>query len=147
MSDACYLPFKNNSFGCVYSMDVIEHIPNDLLFIQENIRVLKPGGTLIIGTPNKDRIYYRLRRLVGKPFKYPLIIGSDPILGDAVHVREYNKTELVKMIIDQGFVIEQTIGVYLGVLGKYSFGFKHFPKVLETWTQFWFVKARKPFHD
>jgi ubiquinone/menaquinone biosynthesis C-methylase UbiE len=143
MGDACYLPFKSNSFDCVYSVDVIEHIPDDNKFINENTRVLKSGGTLIIGTPNKDRIYYRLRKFIGKPFKYPLIVGSDPILGDAVHVREYNRAELIDIIEKHNFQIEHIIGVYLGVLGKYSFGLKHYPKILEDWTQFWFVKAKK----
>lgn len=50
-----YLPFKNNSFDIVVSLDTIEHIPakNRLQFISENLRVAKkqviiaaPMGTL-----------------------------------------------------------------------------------------------------
>lgn len=48
-------PFKDiqdNSFDTVVSFQVIEHIENDKLFLQEIYRVLKPGGQAIISTPN-----------------------------------------------------------------------------------------------
>jgi 2-polyprenyl-3-methyl-5-hydroxy-6-metoxy-1,4-benzoquinol methylase len=49
-------PFKDatdNQFDCIVSFQVIEHIDNDKLFLQEIHRVLKPGGTAYITTPNK----------------------------------------------------------------------------------------------
>jgi len=39
-------------FDCIISFQVIEHIRNDRLFLQEIYRLLKPGGTAIISTPN-----------------------------------------------------------------------------------------------
>lgn len=48
-------PFKgieNNSFDCVVSFQVIEHIKNDELFVKEISRVLKPGGIFLCTTPN-----------------------------------------------------------------------------------------------
>ena len=48
-------PFKtvtDASFDTVVSFQVIEHIENDRLFLQEIYRVLKPGGKAIISTPN-----------------------------------------------------------------------------------------------
>lgn len=44
--------FESNSFDTVVSFQVIEHIPNDRLFLEEIYRVLKPGGKAIISTPN-----------------------------------------------------------------------------------------------
>ncbi|WP_339865907.1 methyltransferase domain-containing protein [uncultured Algoriphagus sp.] len=41
-----------NSFDTVVSFQVIEHIPNDRLFLEEIYRVLKPGGKAVISTPN-----------------------------------------------------------------------------------------------
>ncbi|MBW3469968.1 class I SAM-dependent methyltransferase [Arthrospiribacter ruber] len=43
---------EDNSFDTVVSFQVIEHIENDKLFLQEIYRVLKPGGKAIISTPN-----------------------------------------------------------------------------------------------
>jgi SAM-dependent methyltransferase len=42
----------DNSFDSIVSFQVIEHIQNDRLFLEEIYRVLKPGGTAIISTPN-----------------------------------------------------------------------------------------------
>ncbi|MBD3626620.1 class I SAM-dependent methyltransferase [Cyclobacterium sp.] len=43
---------KDNTFDVVVSFQVIEHIPDDLLYLQEIYRVLKPGGFALISTPN-----------------------------------------------------------------------------------------------
>ena len=48
-------PLKNiedNSFDTIVSFQVIEHISNDKLFIEEIYRILKPGGKALISTPN-----------------------------------------------------------------------------------------------
>ncbi len=44
---------EDNIFDWVITFQVIEHIQNDDLFIKEIYRVLKPGGKVIITTPNK----------------------------------------------------------------------------------------------
>lgn len=43
----------DNSFDVVVSFQVIEHIDNDHLFLQELQRVVRPGGTVLITTPNR----------------------------------------------------------------------------------------------
>ncbi|WP_353953644.1 class I SAM-dependent methyltransferase [Knoellia sp. S7-12] len=46
------LPFDDASFGCVVAGEIIEHVPDPDSFLREIRRVLVPGGTLIISTPN-----------------------------------------------------------------------------------------------
>ena len=43
---------EDNSFDSVISFQVIEHIKNDKLYVEEIYRVLKPSGKAIITTPN-----------------------------------------------------------------------------------------------
>ena len=43
---------RDSSFDVVVSCQVIEHIKDDRTFLQEIYRVLKPGGTAILTTPN-----------------------------------------------------------------------------------------------
>ncbi len=46
------IPFEDNTFDCVISFQVIEHIECDDLFVKEVHRVLKRGGCFIVSTPN-----------------------------------------------------------------------------------------------
>lgn len=47
------LPFEERSFDTVVSFETIEHTADPALFLSEIRRVLRPGGTLVISTPNK----------------------------------------------------------------------------------------------
>jgi SAM-dependent methyltransferase len=47
-----FVGFEEASFDTIVSFQVIEHIYDDRLFLQEIYRMLKPGGRAIISTPN-----------------------------------------------------------------------------------------------
>lgn len=47
------MPFADNTFDYIVCSEVIEHVPQPYLAMQELYRVLKPGGTLVLTTPNK----------------------------------------------------------------------------------------------
>ena len=66
------LPFESESFDFVISFQVIEHIKDDIEFVREIHRVLRPGGKAIITTPNA-----------------PLSLTRNPW-----HIREYRADEL-----------------------------------------------------
>ncbi|WP_026950293.1 class I SAM-dependent methyltransferase [Algoriphagus mannitolivorans] len=51
--------FEDNSYDTIVSFQVIEHIQNDKLFLQEFYRMLKPGGKAIISTPNNTHTLSR----------------------------------------------------------------------------------------
>lgn len=67
--------FATNSFDCVVSFQVIEHIQEDKLFLKEISRVLKPGGMALLTTPNR-----------------PLSLSRNPW-----HIREYTAAELKEL--------------------------------------------------
>lgn len=45
------LPFKSDSFDLILALDVIEHLEDDLEALMECLRILKPGGILILTVP------------------------------------------------------------------------------------------------
>lgn len=47
------LPYRDAVFDVVFSNNVIEHLDKPRLLFQEALRVLKPGGTLVLKTPNR----------------------------------------------------------------------------------------------
>ncbi len=47
------LPFPADSFDLVLSHEVLEHVQNDQTTINEIVRVLKPGGRLVLFCPNR----------------------------------------------------------------------------------------------
>ncbi len=59
-ADAMSLPFADNSFDCVIASEIIEHLPHPELFVPELLRVLKPGGRLLVSTPYKEKLRYVL---------------------------------------------------------------------------------------
>ena len=48
--DSQNIQFDNNTFDKVYSISVLEHVPNDLQSLKEAYRVLKPGGIYALTT-------------------------------------------------------------------------------------------------
>jgi SAM-dependent methyltransferase len=55
-ADATALPFATDEFDFIYSYHVLEHIPRYRDALAEMNRVLKKGGGLWIGTPNRSRM-------------------------------------------------------------------------------------------
>ncbi|MBT4731567.1 class I SAM-dependent methyltransferase [Candidatus Woesearchaeota archaeon] len=49
-----------NSFDMAFSIQVIEHVLNPKLFLEEILILLKPGADLIVSTPNRDDILMSL---------------------------------------------------------------------------------------
>jgi len=54
--DLMSLAFKENVFSFVYCYHVLEHVVDHIEVLNELNRVLKPGGILFIGFPNKNRM-------------------------------------------------------------------------------------------
>ena len=50
VANALDMPFADNSFDLVWSLESGEHMPDKVKFLQECYRVLKPGGTFILAT-------------------------------------------------------------------------------------------------
>lgn len=52
--DATALPFESQTVDAVTMFDVLEHIPDHEKAVTEALRVLRPGGFVLISTPNEN---------------------------------------------------------------------------------------------
>lgn len=57
-----------NSYQLITILDVIEHVPDPLKFMQRAAELLKPGGQVILTTPADDGRFYFWRRLADSVF-------------------------------------------------------------------------------
>ncbi len=55
------LPWKEQTFDAVFSTEGIEHLENHFSFLREICRILKPGGVLLLTTPNIAALRSRMR--------------------------------------------------------------------------------------
>lgn len=51
--DGTKIPYPDNYFDAITVFQVIEHVDNDVYFVSEIYRVLKPKGLVILTTPNR----------------------------------------------------------------------------------------------
>ena len=54
VGDAARLPFSDASFDTIISFETIEHVADVAKFVDECDRVLRPGGSLVVSTPNVE---------------------------------------------------------------------------------------------
>lgn len=64
--DACALPFADASFDVVTLFDVLEHIEDDRRAAREALRVVRPGGYVLVSTPKASWRYPYFR--IMKPY-------------------------------------------------------------------------------
>jgi len=70
-ADITKLPLDDDGFDAVVSSRVFQYLPNPLLGIREAVRVLKPGGVVVISIPNKLNVikYFNYKGRLYSPFQ------------------------------------------------------------------------------
>ncbi len=92
------LPFSTHAFDALICSEVIEHIPDHPAIFEEMERVLRPGGTLILGTPDYGRwLWWLLEWIYGKVL--PGAYAHE-------HITHYNRAGLAGRLMAQGYTIQ-----------------------------------------
>ncbi len=116
-------PFDDGVFDVIHANQIIEHLYETDLFIEEIYRVLKNGGYAVISTPNLAGIHNIFSLFLGKqPFSAH--ISNQVILGNSfdpkhglkhenrgrVHLRVFTYESLVELFEYHGFTVEKIHG-------------------------------------
>jgi methionine biosynthesis protein MetW len=129
------LPFKDYSFDAVIILEVIEHLYNIEGFVSEIKRILKPGGWLILSTPNSALLTMRLSYLLGK---------TSTEIQNPGHLRFFNLKSLKQKLKD--FEIVEVKGLtHFPLLSRISnmFIFKT-PFAKSLFSLYFYFACRKP---
>ncbi len=102
------LPVRDESFSCVLCSQVIEHVPKESPILDELCRALKPGGRLVLGTPdyaNWQWVWMEKAYRLAAPGGY-----ADE------HIAHYTHDELCDIFTRRGFVVEESRYIMQGEL-------------------------------
>lgn len=84
--DAQRLPYQTDSFDAITSLDVFEHLRDDETAFRESLRVLRPGGVLVLSVP-----------------AFMTLWGPHDVA--LHHFRRYRRKEMARKLEEAGFEI------------------------------------------
>lgn len=93
LAEASRLPFPDSEFDRLVSHHLVEHLTDSKEALREWRRVLRPGGIIVVCTPNR---------------LYP----SPRIFEDPGHVRLYSRAELEEAMEENGFRVIRSFTVF-----------------------------------
>ena len=108
------LPFEDGSFDIVLAGEILEHMVDSEGFLREIARVLRPGGALVLSTPNVLWWKNRVGMLFGR---YPAALDYRLRYGrDYGHVRAFSPAIVRELLEEAGFTDVRLAGKRLGPL-------------------------------
>lgn len=124
------IPFASSSVRGIAAFEIFEHLlPEDAkTMLKEFYRVLEPCGIVILSTPNKNSISYRIRQGIGTIFPPAKTLGIAP---RDDHFNEVDYQELQERVKGAGFEVKSADGI--GVLPFMWKLQKHIPRRVHDW--------------
>lgn len=122
------IPLRSNSIDIILASDVLEHLTDPFIFTGEIFRALKPGGFLILDTPNLASWHNIFALFIGiQPFSGPNITTMND--ADIQLVREMHRIDhhLTEEEPDQR-INEQELNRHIVVIA-----YRSLVKLMERW--------------
>jgi 2-polyprenyl-3-methyl-5-hydroxy-6-metoxy-1,4-benzoquinol methylase len=98
--EALELPFEQSSFDAIVCADLIEHLRDPGAFLRRVRPLLRPGGRLVLTTPNVANWTIRLALLFGR-WRY-----TERGILDRTHAHLFTKRTLVECLDESGYELE-----------------------------------------
>ena len=99
------LPLADRSFECILLSEVIEHLEAPQVSIKEAARVLRPGGRLLVTTPNYRSLWPLMERVVD-------LLNMAPKMAGEQHISRFHPASLKQLLIKAGLHIEYFGTIY-----------------------------------
>ncbi len=108
------LPFDTESFDAVLCLEGVEHLVDPVAFIAELSRVIRPGGHIVLSTPNVMNFYSRLHFLFTgayyqfNPAAVPTVVPGEA--ADRGHIFPLSYFQLRYLFGQHGVRVKQVFG-------------------------------------
>lgn len=98
VADAQQLPFDDKSFGNIVMMDVLHHLESPRLFFEEAVRLLRPGGRIVMLEPAMTPV---ARTFYTNFHEEPVDLSVDPLtVRDAIPDRDpYDANQAIPALL------------------------------------------------
>lgn len=127
------LPFKDSSFGAVFCVDMFSHIAEPEVIIKEMVRVLKPGGMLVINFTNKSSLMGLGASFVSNPLR--------KLLGKlSVYANYHWSRDFLNHISSSGMTFQRVTGLFFIDPRIYRFKFGNTLMKLFLGIERWFSR-------
>lgn len=91
------LQFQSEKFETVTCLEVLEHVENPRKLVREMFRVMKPGGNIVLSTPNN----HSWRAILSYIFREHFVAFTNSSY--PAHITAINKADLERMCKEAGF--------------------------------------------
>ena len=98
-------PFADESVDIIIANQIMEHLKEIFWFFHQATRILKKGGSFIIGVPNIAALHNRLLLFLGKQ--------PSPLKNWSAHVRGWTKDDLLNLLkncFENGYSLKEFCG-------------------------------------
>lgn len=157
LDNICDTHLPPNSFDCILCTEVVEHIADSAAALRGMRRLLKPGGVLVLSTPQRFSPLELTAKIAFLPGIIDVVrwIYSEPIL-ETGHINLMTAATVQKQLKEAGFGIERQYktGMYVPVLAEFGGTIalrceqwleRHLRESIASgllWTQYYIARAR-----
>jgi len=99
------LPFADGSFDFILLSEVVEHLEEPHMSIREASRVLRPGGRLLVTTPNYRSFWPVMEWTVDR-------LNMAPKMGGEQHISKFYPSTLYSLMTESGLGVEYAGTIY-----------------------------------
>jgi 2-polyprenyl-3-methyl-5-hydroxy-6-metoxy-1,4-benzoquinol methylase len=121
------LPWERATFDAAIAGEVIEHLVDTDHLLAEMARVVRPGGCVIVTTPNLASLENRVRLFFGR---YPM--WMDHRVAGTGHLRYYTPRVLRAQLAAHGLQVERHVGNWVPIVPQRWADDRRFPWLAVT---------------